>query len=121
MKKLILLVLTLAIATPTFAGLKEKHILGKWSFSMETPDGTMTGSFLFHKKDGKLVGEVNTDQGDYVPLSNIEIRDNNVLYFEVETDYETLTVTLTIENKKTYTGIVGSQQADLEITGKKAD
>lgn len=121
MKKLILLVLTIAIATPTFAGLKEKHILGKWSFTVETPDGSMTGSFLFHKKDGKLVGEVNTDQGDYVPLTNIEIRDNDVLYFEVETDYETLTVTLTIEKKKTYTGTVGSQQGKMDITGKKLE
>lgn len=113
-----LLLLALVLVTPTFAGIKEKHILGKWSYSLEAPDGNLTGSLLFHKKDGKLVGEVNTDQGAYIPLKNIEIRENKVLYFEVEVDYETLIVKLTM-NKKDYSGSVSSQQGDVKISGKK--
>ena len=120
MKKLIVALLVLGMAIPSFAGIKEKNVIGSWSYSVDTDQQTLTGKLNFEKKDGKLAGEINTSEGDAFALSNIEIRDNNVLYFEIQPEYEVFKITLTIDGKK-YTGSVSTPNGDAEITGEKLE
>ena len=118
MKKILLLTLIIGLSVPAMAGLKEKHVLGTWSYSVNTGSETLTGTLKFLKEDGKLTGQVITDMGDMVDMQKVEIQDNNVLYFEVPTDYDVLQISLTIEKKK-YTGKVVSQQGEMPIEGEK--
>ena len=120
MKKILLLTLIIGLSVPALAGLKEKHVLGTWSFTVSAGSETLAGTLTFMKEDGKLAGQVSTDQGDYADMEKVEIRDNNILYFEVATDYEVLRISLTIDKKK-YTGKVVSQQGEMPIEGEKQD
>jgi len=120
MKKILILLVVAAISIPSFAGLKEKDVIGKWTYKLETPDEILTGTLSFEKKDGKLEGEVNTDNAENFLLSNVEIRDNNVLYFELEPDYELIKVTLTVEGKK-FTGTISVGGEEVPISGEKIE
>jgi hypothetical protein len=121
MKRILLLTLIIGLSVPSFAGLKEKHVLGTWSFSVNAGSEMLTGTLMFQKVDGTLTGQVSTDLGDVIDMEKVEIRDNDVLYFEVATDYEVLQISLTIEKKKKYTGKVVSQQGEMPIEGEKQD
>jgi hypothetical protein len=118
MKKLLFVLVVLGITLQGYAGIKEKHVVGTWKYKVETPEGDLTGDLLIEKKDGKLVGSVSTEDGQVIDMSNLEIRDNDVFYFEVETGYEALEVTVTIKGK-TFEGTVGSEQGSMPITGEK--
>jgi hypothetical protein len=120
MKKVILALLVIGISLPSFAGLKEKHLIGSWTFKVETEYETMTGTLKFEKKEGKLTGTAHAETGESVPLNNIDIRDNDVLYFEVQPDYEVLQVVVTVKDKK-YEGTVGNEQGGLPISGEKIE
>ena len=90
MKKLFIALFVLGIALPSFAGLKVKNVVGSWSYQIETEYETLTGTLIF-EKDGKgLTGQVITDDGQTIPLLKVEIKEDNVLYFEVEVDYNLL-------------------------------
>ena len=73
MKKLLIALFVLGIAFPSFAQLKEKDIIGKWNYKIVLDEGVLTGVIKFEKKDGKLAGEVNTDDGEIIVMSKIEI------------------------------------------------
>jgi hypothetical protein len=120
MKKSLLLLIIVALSLPALAGLKEKNVIGNWTFSVETGTEILTGTLEFKKVEGKLVGEVTTDAGDFVEMTKVEIRDNNVLYFEVPTDYEVLKISVTVD-KKSYSGTVVSQQGEMPIKGEKKE
>ena len=120
MKKILILLVVAAISIPSFAGLKEKDVIGKWSYKVETPDEILKGTFSVEKKDGKLAGEVNTDNAENFLLSNIEIRDNNVLYFELEPEYEVMKVTLTIDKNK-YSGMLSTGGEQVPLAGEKIE
>ena len=120
MKKLVIALFVLGISLPSFAGIKEKDVIGTWKYKVETDMETLTGKLIIEKKDGKLTGTVDTDDGAYVTMSKIEIKDNDVLYFEVDTDYETLKITVTV-TKNAFEGTVSSQQGDMPITGEKTE
>ena len=84
MKKVIIALFVLGIALPSFAGLKVKNVAGTWRYQIETEYETMSGTLEF-EKDGKgLTGQVITDDGDIIPLSKVEIMENNVLHFELK-------------------------------------
>lgn len=118
MKKLLLIIFVLGISLPSFADLKEKHVIGKWKYEAVTDQGSIFGTLTFEKIDGKLGGEVNTDDGDTFAFTKVEIRENNVLYFELDTGYETLSATVTMEKKK-FSGTVGNSQGEMPFTGEK--
>ena len=99
MKKLLIALFVLGIALPSFAGLKVKHVVGTWSYEIITDTETLTGTLKFEKDGKKLTGQVITDDGQIIPLSNVQIKENNVLYFEMEVDYNLLKSTMTIEGK----------------------
>jgi len=120
MKKLIIALFVLGIALPSFAGLKLKGVVGTWSYEIVTDMETLTGTLVFEKDGKELTGKVITDDGQTIPLTKIEIKENNVLYFEMEVDYNLLKSTMTIEDKK-YIGTISSDGRDLTVTGKKID
>ncbi len=120
MRKLFILLFVMVISLPSFAGLKEKNVLGKWSYKAETPEGTITGFLKFEKKEGKLAGEVITSDGEIVPFAKVEIRDNSILYFEIEVDYQVLKATLTFEKKK-YVGTIAAEGGEMAFTGEKVE
>jgi len=120
MKKLLFVLFVLGISLQSFAGIKEKDVIGTWKYKVETDEGTLTGNLVFEKKEGKLVGVVNTDDGEMITISNIEIRDNDILYFEVDTGYESLELSVTV-TKNTFSGTVGNETGSYPITGEKAE
>jgi len=120
MKQFIFAVFMLGLALQAPAQLKEKHVIGTWSYLVTTDQGALTGKLIFEKKDDQLAGEVQADDGNLYSLTKVEIRDNNVLYFELQPDYDLLKVTLTMDKEK-YTGTVGNIEGELPITGEKLD
>ena len=65
-----------------------------------------------------MTGEVLTDEGDTFSLSKVEIKDNNVLYFEITPDYETVKANLTVDGE-TFKGTIGNYDGGVPITGEK--
>lgn len=120
MKRLLIALFVLGIALPSFANLKEKDVIGKWKYEVETDQGIMTGFLTFEKKDGELTGEVTTDMGESFPMTKVEIRDDNVLYFELQPDYDVIWSSVTVDKKK-FTGTVGSNEMEMPITGEKIE
>jgi hypothetical protein len=118
MKKLLLVMFVLGMSISSFAGLKEKNVIGKWKYEAVTDQGSIFGTLTFESKDGKLGGEVNTDDGDTFAFTKVEIRENDVLYFELNTGYETLKGTVTVVKKK-FSGTVGNYQGEMPLTGEK--
>jgi hypothetical protein len=120
MKKTLLLLAIFAMSLPALAGLKEKHVIGTWTYKVDTGSEMLTGTLEFKKSDDQLVGEVNTDDGYFIEMTKVEIRENDVLYFEVPTDYEVLKISVTVD-KKSFTGTVENSQGELPITGEKKE
>ena len=120
MKKLFLALIVLGLALPSFAGIKVKDVVGTWSYRVDTGYEILSGKLVF-EKDGKgLKGKVLTDQGDTFVMSKVELRENNVVYFEMEVDYTLMEAHFTIEGK-TYSGTYGNEQGTLPVTGKKLE
>ena len=120
MKKLFIALFVLGIALPSFAGIKVKDVVGTWTYLIKTDYETLKGTLKFEKDDTGLTGQVFTDDGETFPLTIVEIRENNVLYFELEVDYTKYKTTMTIEGKK-YTGIISIDGVEVPITGEKME
>lgn len=118
MKRLTLFLLAFVLAAPLFAQLDSKQLTGKWNFKATTDQGDLTGVFSFTEVNGKLAGTVITNDGFEIPFSKIEIREKNVVYFEVTTDTDIIKVTLTIEGEK-FKGTGTSSQGEVPVTGEK--
>ena len=100
MKKLLLGLLIVALSTPVFAKLKAKRLAGTWNYTVQTDQGSLTGIFKFTKVKKELKGEVVTDDGMTMTMDKLEIKDGDVLYFEVTPDYDPIRVTLQINGQK---------------------
>jgi len=120
MKKLLIVLFVLGISLQSFAELSEKDVIGSWKYEVEINYEIMTGTMKFEKKEGKLTGEVTTDMGDYLPLTNVKIKENNILYFEITPEYDVIKANLTIEDKK-FTGTIGNYEGEIPITGEKSE
>lgn len=118
MKKVMLVLFVLGISISSFAGLKEKDVVGSWKYEVLAGGTTMTGTMIFEKKEGKLTGEVQTDNGEVYPLTRVEIRDDNVLYFELQPDYDLMTISVTVDGK-TFKGTIPTPEGDVILTGVK--
>lgn len=118
MKKLMLVLFVLGITLSSFAVPKEKDVLGTWKYKVETDEGELTGTLKFEKKDGALVGEVNTDDGQVFSFSKVELRENDVLYCELDTGYEVLEISVSVKGKA-MEGTVGSPGGSFPMTCEK--
>ncbi len=121
MKKLLFGLFILLMTTPVFAKIKAKQIAGTWTYSVQSDQGVMTGILKFTKeKKGKLSGEVFTDDGMNFPMSKVEIKEGDIVYFEIQPDYEVMKVSMTIEGEK-YNGVVAVSQGEMTVTGEKKE
>jgi hypothetical protein len=120
MKKHLFVMLILAISLVSFAGIKETDVLGTWKYKVETDQGDLTGVIIIEAKEDKLVAEVHTDEGEVLPFSKVEIRENDILYMEVDTGYEILELTLTVKGSS-MEGTVGNAQGSFPISCEKTE
>jgi len=120
MKKLIVFLFVLGLSTSLFAKVTVKQVVGKWKYTVETPDGNMTGVFKFVETEGKLTGEVITDDGYMLPFSKIEIQEDDKLYLEVKTENDLIKVTVKIDGEN-FSGTGSSYNGDAPIKGKKVE
>lgn len=120
MKKLVIAVCILAISLPSFAGLKPKNVEGKWSYEISMDGQTVSGTLKFERNGKELSGEVLTEEGYTFPMTKVEIRENNVLYFEMEADYVPYKSTMIIDGES-YTGTVDRDGVEVPVKGKKLE
>jgi hypothetical protein len=120
MKKLFILLFVLGITTPGFAQLDSKQLTGSWKYSVVTDQGDMTGVFKFVENEGKLKGEIITTEGYNIPMSKIEIKTDNTLYLEIQTDSDIIKVNVKVEGKN-FKGTGSSYQGEAPITGVKQE
>jgi hypothetical protein len=120
MKKLLILLFVLGIASPIFAQLDSKQLLGNWKYSVVTDQGDMTGVFKFTENEGKLKGEVLTSEGYNIPMSKIEIKEQNNVYIEIQTENDVIKVNLKVDGKN-FKGTGTSYQGEAPITGVKQE
>lgn len=118
MKKLLYVLIILGTTSPIFAQLKPNEVAGSWKYSVVTDQGDMTGTFKFVENEGKLSGNVITNDGYTIPFTKIECKPDNVLYLELKTDSDLIKVTVTVEGKK-FKGTGTSNQGEAPITGEK--
>lgn len=120
MKKLLILFLVFSISVPLYAALKEKHLIGKWKYKVEIDQGNMAGVFHFEKKDGKLAGTVITNDGYSMPITKIEIKENDHLYLEINTDQQSYKINVKVDGKN-FKGTGSSYDGEAPITGEKIE
>lgn len=120
MKKLLFALLLVAVASQAIGQITVKQVLGDWKYSVNIDQGTLTGVIKVIEKEGKLAGTIIDDGGNSFPAAKMEIREGNILYFELTPDYDLLKVTLKIDGKK-FTGTVGTPQGEVPITGEKKE
>lgn len=97
-----------------------QKILGKWKYSVETDSSPMEGLLIFSEKDGTLRGEVAPDNGGIFPMTKVEMRENDIIYFELKPEYDVIKVTMKVEGNK-LKGSGSTYQGDFAVTGEKKE
>lgn len=120
MKKFVVLLFVLALSTQLFANISAKQVVGKWTYSIVTDMGDMGGTLKFVEKEGKLTGEVYSDDGGMFAMTKVEIKKGNILYFELKPEYDVIKVTLKIEGKK-FKGNGSTYEGEFPLTGEKKE
>jgi hypothetical protein len=120
MKKLLFALFVLAISSQVFAEITVKQVLGDWKYIVNTDQGALTGVIRLTEKEGKLAGSVISDDGNTFAVSKLEIKEGDILYFEIVPEYDVIKVSLKIDGKK-FTGTVGTDQGEIPITGEKKE
>ena len=120
MKKLLFVLLILGVSIASFAGIKEKDVVGTWKYKVETDQGDLTGVIIIELKEDKLVAEVNTDEGEVLPFRKVEIKEDDILYMEIDNGYEILEITLKVKGKA-MEGTVGNEQGSFPMTCEKTE
>ena len=120
MKKLFVLLFVLGLSTQLFANISVKQVVGKWKYTIATDNGDYTGSLKFVEKEGKLTGEVYSDDGGMFKMTKAEIKEGNVLYFELAPEYEVIKVTVKIDGKK-FKGSVATSEGEIPLLGEKLE
>lgn len=119
MKKLLIGLFIIGMSTQVFAKIKVKDVIGNWNYIVHSDQGELTGIIKITKVNKKeLAGEVITDEGTTIPLSKMEIKEGDILYFEVQPEYEIIKISLKIEGDK-FDGTGGTDQGEVRITGEK--
>lgn len=118
MKKLFILFIVLTITLPVFSQLKASQVVGTWEYTVDTGSDVMKGVITFTQNDVKLSGQVATNDGYTLPFSKIELKPENILYLELQTDSDVIKISVTVENNK-FKGTGSSYQGEAPITGIK--
>jgi hypothetical protein len=119
MKKLIivLFVLNLFVFAVNAQSDYEK-IIGKWKYSVETDYSPMGGVLIFSESDGQLKGEVAPDDGGLFPMTKVEMRGDNTIYFELKPEYDVIKVTMEIDGEK-LKGTGKTYEGEFVVTAEK--
>ncbi|MEN8118280.1 MAG: hypothetical protein ABFS16_14940 [Bacteroidota bacterium] len=120
MKKLFFILVILGITLSGYADLKPKQIVGKWKYEVDAGGELLTGIFKFAEKEGKLVGEIISDDGYNIPFSKIECKEDNKLYMEAKTDYDLIKIDVKVDGDK-FSGMGTNYEGEAPITGKKVE
>ena len=80
----------------------------------------MTGVFKFVENEGKLTGDVITSDGYTIPITKIEIKEENNLYLEIQTDNDLIKVSVKIDGNN-FKGTGTSYQGEAPISGVKQE
>ncbi|MBT3385996.1 MAG: hypothetical protein HN778_05975 [Prolixibacteraceae bacterium] len=118
MKKLLIVIFVLGFSIQGFANLDAKQVLGKWKYTVETGQGQMTGILKFVEKEGKLAGDVIPDEGGVYPFTKVELKEGNILYFELKPEYDVIKVSVKVEGDK-FKGTGSTYDGDFTLTGEK--
>jgi len=121
MKKLIFVLFALSLFSHIVnAQSDQEKILGKWKYSVEGDYSPMGGLLIFSEKDGTLKGEVAPDDGGLFPMTKVEMRENDTIYFELKPEYDVIKVSLKIDGNK-LKGTGTTYQGEFAITGEKKE
>jgi hypothetical protein len=120
MKKFVVLLFVLALSSQLFANISAKQVVGKWKYTIVTDNGDYTGSLKFAEKGGKLTGEVYSDDGGMFDMTKVEIKEGNVLYFELVPEYDPIKITVKIEGKK-FKGSGSVNEGEFPLVGEKME
>lgn len=120
MKKLLSILFILAISTQVFAKLNPKQVVGNWKYTVVTEQGDMTGTLKFIEKEGKLSGEVYSDDGGVFKMNKVEIKEGDLLYFELTPEYDVIKVTVKIEGEK-FKGSGSTSEGEFVLIGEKTE
>ena len=120
MKKILFVLFVLGISLSVHAELKPKNLVGKWKYEVDTGGQYLTGYFKFVEKDGKLTGEVVSDDGYDMTFSKIEFKEDNKVHLEAKTDYDVVKVDVKFEGDK-FSGMASNSEGEAPISGKKVN
>ncbi len=118
MKKLLVLVMILGIALPSFAGIKIKDVIGTWIYEVVSDGQILTGKIVFEKGNPGVAGKVFTDDGEVYVLDDIEIKEDNVLSFSLKINDQGYKVSVTVQKDK-FNGTVSNEERKAPISGEK--
>lgn len=118
MKKLFILFIAVCFALPVFAKLDTKQVVGTWKYKVDTGDQILNGTLTFAEKENVLTVAVVTGEGDVFPVTKVETKPENMLYFEIKLDNDLIKVTLKMDSDK-FKGTGSNYQGEFVVNGEK--
>lgn len=118
MKKLFILLFAVCFALPVIAKLETKQIVGTWKYKVDTGDQILNGTLTFVEKENTLTVAVVTGEGDVFPVTKVETKPENMLYFEIKLENDLIKVNLKMEGDK-FKGTGSNYQGEFVVTGEK--
>tara|TARA_R110002074_G_scaffold104764_8_gene226312 strand:+ start:4477 stop:4842 length:366 start_codon:yes stop_codon:yes gene_type:complete len=118
MKKLVFVCIFLGFVTQAFAQISEKQLMGTWKYTVMTDQGPLTGVLNFDEKEGKIAGEVVSSEGQSWNMDSLELREENIVYFEIVPEAETFVSTLKFEGDA-FEGMTGPSHTQFTVTGER--
>lgn len=118
MKKLLIVLFVLGFLAPVSSQVKTKQMVGKWKYSVDAGGEYLTGTLKFVETDGALTVEVFTGEGDVFPVTKVQTKEKNKIYFEIHLDNDLIKVLLTIDGEK-MKGTGSNYQGEFSVTGEK--
>lgn len=92
-------------------------VLGEWSFTAETPQGEMTGSFTIEGDESSLSGTFVGPTGQEQNIQSVSF-DGSKLSFSVASPQGTVTVSVTVQGD-TFDGSVSGEFGSFPISGQR--
>ncbi len=117
MKKLILLVAVLWMASPALKANDLSKLLGIWDYTVPyAPSEYSKGQMVFVEKEGTVTGEIKI-QGYAIPIKNLKVVDGNYS-FGVEVEYNYIPITAKLEGE-IFNGKVSTPEGDMTLTATR--
>jgi hypothetical protein len=120
MKKIFVLLMALSVSVCVFAKLDVKQVVGLWEYTVVLDQSDMTGKLKIYENEGKLAGEVITQDGNTFKMTKVELKDGDILYFELQPEYDVIKVSVKVEGEKAK-GTVSSYQGEAPLTMEKLE